>query len=227
MMRTWVPLPTVWIEQQGLKQFAWSDGGGGSDQASALICLMLIAHHTDGFGLARLTYGKIGDIAGLSRSKISGGLEVLAERGLIIKEQERSVVRLSNLNTAVGGWGMLPAKGLYSTTGRIPFFRRLHLRHRAELDALKLYLLFVARRDITRNVVDLSYDKIREYAGISRKKIPDALSLLSVNGLIRHERQPSDINDYATMNSYRLSYLDSYRHPGTTGRAQLVAAKEL
>lgn len=226
MTRTWVPIPTRWIEDHGLKEFTWADGGEGSNMTAALICLMLIAHHTDSFGLARLTYDKIGMVAGLSRSKISKGFDILIERGLITKEEQRSVVRLVDLNTAVRGWGMLPAKGLYSPTGRIPFLRRLHLRHRTELDALKLYLLFVARRDITRNVIELSYDKICGYSGISRKKIPDALSLLSVNGLIRHERHSSDINDYATMNSYRLSFLDAYRHAGTTGRAQLDAAKE-
>ncbi|RVI63909.1 hypothetical protein CN187_23755 [Sinorhizobium meliloti] len=85
----------------------------------------------------------------------------------------------------------------------------------------------MARRDVTRNVVDLSYDKIKEYSGINRKKIPDALTILAVNGLIRSERQRSDINDYATANSYRLSFLDAYRHGGTTGRAEINNAAAL
>ncbi|WP_234842818.1 hypothetical protein [Sinorhizobium meliloti] len=226
-MRKWVPLPTLWIEEHGLKDFAWADGGEGADTIASLICLMLIAHHTDAFGLARLTYDKVGTIAGLSRAKICNGLEILERKGLVIKSDQRSVLRLARLDTTSRGWGMLPAKGLYTATGRVTFFRRLHLRSRTELDALKLYLLFVARRDVTRNVVDLSYDKIKEYSGINRKKIPDALTILAVNGLIRSERQRSDINDYATANSYRLSFLDAYRHGGTTGRAEINNAAAL
>lgn len=225
MMRTWVALPTAWIEDQGLKQFSWSNGGEGSDEVAALVCYILTAHHTDSFGKARLTYDKIGLSSGLSRAKIARGLDVLVERELIAKEVQQSVLSLLRLDTSVRGWGMLPAKGFYTTTGKVSFFQRLHLRSRTELDALKLYLLFVSRRDINRNVIDLSYDKISEYSGISRKKIPDALTLLSVNGLIRSERQRSDINDYAVSNSYRLSYLESYRHGGTTGRAEIDAIR--
>jgi len=218
MMRTWVPLPTLWIENRGLNHFSWKDAG--SDAIAALICLVVIAHHTDNSGLARLTYDRINTMAGLSRAKISAGLAILDGAGLIGK-LDRSIFQLAHLNTRVRGWGMLPAKGLYNSSGNVPFFKNLHLRSRTELDAMKIYLLFVARRDIERNRIDLSFDKIKEYSGVSRKKIPAALSLLAVNDLIRSERQRSDINDYATSNFYRLSFLDSYRHGGTFGRADL------
>ncbi len=221
MMSTWVPIPTRWIEDHGLKEFKWEDGGKGSSAAAALMCYMLIAHHTNNLGLARLTYGTITTVAGISRAKISAGLDILLEQDLVSKEADQSVFRLSKLNTTVRGWGMLPAKGLYTSFGRVAFFQRLHLRNRTELDALKLYLLFTARRDTDKNIINLSYDKICEYSGLSRRKIPDALTLLAVNGLIRTERQRSDINDYATSNSYRLSHIDGYRHAGTTGRAQM------
>ncbi len=181
MMRTWVAVPTAWIEDRGLKQFSWTNGGGGSDEVAALVCYILIAHHTDSFGMARLTYDKINLISGLSRAKISRGLDVLVERELIAKEVQQSVLSLSRLDTSVRGWGMLPAKGLYTTTGKISFFQPPHLRSRAELDALKLYLLFVSRRDINRNVVDLSYDKISDYFRHQpEKRSPTPLTLLSV-----------------------------------------------
>lgn len=221
MIKKWVSLPTRWIEGGGLKQFAWKEQG--SDATASLICLMLIAHHTDNSGLARLTYDQFGMFAGLSRAKISNGLKILEDAALIIR-RDRSVYQLVNYNPSVSGWGMLPAKGLYSGGGSVPFFKGLFLRSRVELDALKIYLLFVARRDSNRNCIDLSYDKISEYSGIGRAKIPSALTLLSVNDLIRSERMKSNINDFATSNSYRLSYLDSYKHGGTFGRQSVEVA---
>ncbi|RWB34760.1 MAG: hypothetical protein E5W85_09145 [Mesorhizobium sp.] len=86
---------------------------------------------------------------------------------------------------------------------------------------MKLYLLFVARRDNETNRVDLSYDKITEYSGIARQHITSALTILSVNGWIVVDRQQSDLNEFATANSYRLRYLEPYRHAGTTGRAEI------
>lgn len=217
-MRTWAPLPTQWIERGELKQLMWQEGG--ADAIASLICLILVAHHADPSGAARLTYERIGDIGGLSRAKISGGLTILEGKELVGRS-DRSTFRLIGLNMQAPGWGMLPARGLYSAAGSVPFFKRLHLRQRAELDALKLYLLFVARRDRIRNRIDISYDKIFEYSGVHRSKIPDALSILAVNGLLRVERQRSNMNEYATANSYRLSHLDPYRHEGTYGRSNL------
>lgn len=222
-MRQWVPFPTIWIEEGGLKHLRW--GELRADAVSALICMILLAHHRADNGTSRLTYEAIDDIAGLSRAKISAGLGILIEAGLV-ERAERSTFQLTNLDPTKRGWGKLPAKKLYSSHGGIAMFRDFSLRKRAELDALKLYLLFVSRRDNTTNRVDLSYDKITEYSGVQRKDITTALTVLSVNGWIAIDRYQSDINDYATANSYRLRSLEPYNHAGTTGRAQIEATTD-
>lgn len=221
MMKTWVPIPTKWITDHGLKDFQWSSGGKGSDEQAALMIYIMLAHHSDALGMARLTYTKINHISGLSRAKVSVGIDILLGRNLIAKENEQSVFRIQSLNMNVRGWGMLPAAKLYTVTGRLTFFKSLKLRSRAELNALKILLLFTERRDSTANIIHLSYDKINEYTGIHRSHIQDALSLLCVNGLIRVDQQRSEINQFAVSNSYRLAHIDSFKHRGTTGRAQM------
>lgn len=58
--------------------------GKGSDNVAALMVLTAIAHHADpDSGLSRLTYDQTAAITGLSRAKISGGLDLLEERGII------------------------------------------------------------------------------------------------------------------------------------------------
>ncbi|MER9708698.1 hypothetical protein [Mesorhizobium sp. M0213] len=220
IMRQWVPFPTLWIEDGGLKDFTWKSGG--PDVLAAFICMVLLAHHRGDGGAARLTYDSIDAVAGLSRAKIAAGLEILTKSGLA-ERVDRSTFLLPTLDPTQRGWGKLPAKKLYNSHGGIPMFKDFTLRKRSELDAMKLYLLFVARRDNETNRVDLSYDKITEYSGIARQHITSALTILSVNGWLVVDRQQSDLNEFATANSYRLRYLEPYRHAGTTGRAEIDA----
>jgi hypothetical protein len=88
-----------------------------------------------------------------------------------------------------------------------------------ELDAMKLYYLFAARRSRETNMAKIGYDKIEEYTAIPRNNIRGALTVLGANGLVHVERLTSDLSDHGVANGYRLTYLDSYRHMGTIGRA--------
>ena len=77
-------LPTGWINEKRLSELHWEAGGKGSDNSAALLCLAAIAHHasmTD--GTARVTYGPLCKATGLSRSKLSDGLDVLEKMKLI------------------------------------------------------------------------------------------------------------------------------------------------
>src|ERR1700686_4548251 len=106
----------------------------------------------------------------LSRAKLSNGLDVLEAQQTIIREPEgRSTLGLANYDRT-GGWGKLPARRLYSM-GRIAAFTDFHLRSPAELVALKLYFLFVARRGNDTNMANISFDKIEEYTGLERHRI--------------------------------------------------------
>lgn len=215
-MRDWVRLPTSWIQAGGLKNFRWKQGEG-ADNIAALIVLMVLAHHAeDEDGTAKLSYDAIQKMTTLSRAKVSRGLQVLEERGIVARLSARSSYELLGYDRSQG-WGKLPARKLYANENVVAL-RDFHLRAIAELDALKLYLLFIALRDNESNLARISYDKISDYSGIDRARIKAGLSLLVVNGLVHVERGPSAMSEYGVSNAYRLAHLDPYNHSGTRGR---------
>ncbi len=217
MLPSWVKLPNFWIEAKGLRDFRWARGEG-ADNLAALMGLTVISHHIDAdSGIARLTYDELCATTTLSRAKLSAGLGVLAEHGLIEREPEgRSTYRLACYNPAAR-WAKFPAKGLYRH-GTVAAFTDFRLRLSAELEALKLYFLFASRRDRKTNMASITYDKIEGYSGVARNNIRRALSLLTANGLIHVEHVPSAISENGVANGYRLAHLDTRRHMGTSGR---------
>lgn len=220
-MKGWVKLPTAWINGHGLKNFRWDPGTGG-DNIAALMCLMVIAHHADSeTGEAAVTYDKFQRATNLSRAKVSGGLDVLQRLGIIDRrvEKRRSTYRLIGMDKK--GWGALPAKPIYTTTGQIKFLRDFNLRKSVELNALKLLFLFVARRGTDTNAANISYDKITEYTGISRDKIRSAISLLVTHEMVHVDRAPSAISNSGVSNAYRIPHIRPYWHMGTSQRERL------
>lgn len=223
--KEWVKLPSKWIEEGGLSAFRWSarTGHANADNVAALMVLIVLAHHVDETdGVARLTYDELETLAGLSRAKLAKGLDLLGSRGVIERNLGRSVFKLAEFDPEKG-WAKLPCRRLYSGN-RVAAFDDFKLRKPAELNALKLYLLFAARRGRDTNLANLSYEKITEYAGISREHIKAALSLLAAHNLAHIERLPSTSNEIGVANAYRLVGLDSFNHMGTRGRGMDAAA---
>lgn len=220
-MKTWVKLPTAWINAGGLKAFRW-DRGQGANNIAALMCLMVIAHHTDpDTGEASVTYDTFEWATGLSRAKISGGLDVLEKLGLMERrvERRRSTYKLAGVGPI--GWGALPAKPLYAGGKRLSFLQDFNLRKATELNALKLYFLFIARRGRDTNAANISYDKIEEYTGIGREKIRSALSLLVTHGMVHVDHIPSNMNKFGVSSAYRIPHIRPYIHQGTSAREKL------
>jgi DNA-binding transcriptional ArsR family regulator len=214
----WTKLPSSWIDAGGLRVFRWD--GQGADNIAALLTLAVIAHHIEpDTGIARLTYGELSDMTSLSRAKVSAGLSLLGARDLIDRTPEgRSSYGLRHYDP-MAGWAKFPARGLYHN-GVVWAFTEFRLRRRAELEAMKLYYLFAARRSRETNMAKIGYDRIEEYTGVPRNHIRGALTVLGANGLVHVERLTSDLSDHGVANAYRLTYLDSYRHMGTTGRGE-------
>lgn len=219
----WVRLPSERINNGWLKDLRW-ERGRGADNVSALMVLIAIAHLADqDTGQAFATYEAIAKATHLSRAKISAGLDVLERQDVIARNVDgRSTYQLIDFDLG-GGWSKLPAKRMY--TSGITALKDFTLRRSAELNAMKLYLLFVARRDNGSNLTNISYDKITAYSGIDRSKIKQALSVLVLAGLVHVERMPSDISDYGVSNAYRLSHLNPHTHMGTRGRAMIEVAR--
>jgi hypothetical protein len=102
--------------------------------------------------------------------------------------------------------------------GRISAFADFRLRSVTELNALKLYLLFVARRDRKTNMAHLSYDKIEEYAAILRPRIKAGISLLVTQGMLHVEHLPRQGEGEGIANGYRIVGIEPTVHMGTSNR---------
>lgn len=218
-MRQWVKLPSRWIEEGGLANFEWGREGGSS-QTAALMVLLAIAHHTSlEDGTARLTYDTLQWATHLSRTKIADGLDILADRDLLVRAPAgRSTFQLANYNPK-RGWSMIPAKKLYTSQG-IAAFSDFSLRKKTELDALKAYLSFAARRDSKFNRAHITYKQLEKYAGISQARIKAAISLLLVNELIVVDQKEREGEEFGMSFAYRLKHLSPRIHQGTTDRVE-------
>ena len=217
-LRKWVRLPSKWIRRQGLRALQWDSEGRGADNIAALMILTAIAQHTSADrGVAKLTYDALCFMTALSRAKLSNGLDVLERIKVVERTPEgRSSYKLSNFSLN-GGWAMLPAECMYSS-GKIAAFSDFHLRNETELNALKLFFLFVAQRGGDTNMANIGYDKIVEYTAIDRSKIKAAISRLVVIPLVYVEQVPSKKNPLGFANAYRIVGLNPYKHMGTMGR---------
>ncbi|MGD0735302.1 MAG: hypothetical protein ABR976_09155 [Terracidiphilus sp.] len=219
-LKKWVRLPSDWINyRHGLKRLQWKADGAGSDAMAALMALTAITHHAnDQSGIAWRTYDDLCFATGLSRAKLSNGLDVLEKLQVIERMPEgRSTYKLSGFNPNER-WAKLPAQGMY-TSDRIAAFKELRLRKESELNALKLYFLFVARRSRETNMAQISYSRIEEYTGVERAKIKSATSLLAALSLIYVEHLPTINYASGIANAYRIVGIDTYKHMGTQGRA--------
>lgn len=215
--RDWVRLPTNWVREEGLVDFRAAPGSLANEIA-ALMNLIAIAHLADGqTGIARATYDDLTRMTGCSREKVARALDILHDRELVDFSLGRSQCRLENYDPEAGGWAKLPCKRLYCDDTIAPF-PEFYLRKRAELDALKLYLLFIAFRDNWTNQAMIGFDKISEYTGIHRQHIKTGTSLLVSHGLIHIEHMASEERLEGVKNCYRLVGIDPYNHQGTRGR---------
>jgi len=213
----WVMMPSEWINDGGLKTFRWARDVG-SDSIAALMVLAPILHRADReTGLTKLTYDDFQSATTLSRPKVSAALDLLETRKLIDREPHgRSTYLVREWNPS-HGWAKFPARDLYRE-GTVAFFEELKLRSRVELDALKLWYFFAARRDNDVNLAKVTYDHIVDGTGIPRERIKGGLSLLAANGMVHIERIPSRHSEYGVANAYRLPQIDPNRHMGSVGR---------
>lgn len=211
-----VKLPVRWIDAGGLKAFTWKQGG--SDETAALMLLAVLAHHMDSDdGSVRMTYDQLCQAASLSRAKVAGGLSILEARHLIERiAGQRSGFRIVDYNP-LANWAKFPVRGLYRGD-RVHAFTEFKLRSRVELDSLKLYFLFAARRSKELNMAPISYEKITEHSGVANDRIRPALNILGVNDLVHTERFTSTRAESGIAHAYRLTHLDGNRHLGTIGR---------
>lgn len=230
-MREWARMPSYWLRDDNnlpLPSMRWS-GPQKADQIAALMLYIVLVQNTNDrpnainieAGTCSMTYTQLSDVTGLSRAKVAGGLKILLNLRVIssVGTGRKSIFKITNYENS-GGWGKLPAKGLYSKDlRRVDAFHTFHLRKKNELNALKVYLIVIALRDDAKNYAIVGYEKLSRYTGIHKNELKSAISLLINLNLLQVDSGNSDINQYATMNMYRPCHLEAYKHRGTTGRS--------
>lgn len=234
-MKEWVKLPTEVFRNfaiSPLGKMTWK-GQNKSDYIAALMVYIVLVHHVNdhdsisagGKGTVTLSYDKLCDLTGVSRTKVSKGLKVLESVSMIEKGfiGRANVYSITNF-LCKSGWAKLPAKGLYDKgMSRVEAFASFKLRSKIELHALKIYLVIAAFRNNTTNHTQLSYEKISEYSFVQKNDIKSALSLLVANKLIQVDSIPTELNEFSTSNVYRLCHLEVHKHRGTIGRSTTLA----
>ena len=236
-MKEWVKLPTAVLRDvthSPLGRMTWK-GQNKSDYIAALMVYIVLVHHVNdhdsisagGKGTVTLSYDKLSDLTGISRTKVSKGLKVLDSLSMI----ETKLVGRTNVYSIINfeclsGWAKLPARGLYDKgMSIVQGFTSFNLRSKVELHALKIYLVITAFRNNATNHTQLSDEKISEYSFVQKNDIKSALSLLVANKLIQVDSIPTELNEFSTSNVYRLCHLEVNKHRGTIGRSTTLATK--
>ena len=233
-MLEWTKIPSARFidgDNSPLNEMRWK-GDTKSDYIAALMLLIALTHHANDrdslangkLGDIQISYNKLSELLGISKTKISDGIQILKRLDLI----KVSTKRRPNIFTVVGledgvRWGKLPAKGLYDKTlSKIRVFETFKLRNKVELNALKIYLVIIAFRSSEAGNTKIGYEKIAKYAFMQRNDIKSALSFLVVNDFLQVDSEVTNINEFSTANVYWLRHIEPHKHRGTVGRKDLT-----
>lgn len=238
-MLEWTKIPSVRfldVADSPLHKMKWS-GDAKSDYIAALMLLIVLSHHASDkdslangrLGDTQMSYDKLTELLGISRTKVSNGIRVLESLSLI----KVSTNKRPNIFTIIGlaegaRWGKLPAKGLYDKKlSKVKVFESFKLRSKVELNALKIYLVVVAFRDSQIGYTKLGYEKITQYAAVQRNDIKPALSFLIANDFLQIDTEATDLNQFSTANVYWLRHIEPHKHRGTIGRKDVTQSVEV
>ena len=161
--------------------------------------------------VARLTYDDLGALTGLSRARISAGLQKLIRVGMIWRVDESSSYGLVGFGSRKR-WAKLPGSALLSA-GRTEFypFKHFTLRSKHELNALKLHLYYANARSQENAYCEVSYRVIHERTGVPERDIPRANSFLISCGILQRTRGlPSEDVKQHEANKYHLTGYEGF-----------------
>lgn len=217
----WAKIPTAWITHDSkLPGFSWKQHGSNATAALILFIALAIRLNQSKIGKKvgqdrsrpsfRASYENLQTLTALSRAKIAAGLHFLKELEMInVSRKGRMNQYLLRGITEYGNWAQLPQTHLLGPGG-LPF-SKFQLRHRNELNALKLYLLLLAYRNTKTNFTALGYDKICDLSGLMKNDVPPALSLLINLDLVRVEQdEPINGEVGRPHNRYRIRGLSAH-----------------
>lgn len=207
-----------------LKSLVWRKDGSSS-MAALMILIALSIRLNESlkgrkFELAAprpttvaVTYDELQRMTGFARATVSGGVEQLVMLGAIsrVKIGRTNHYDITGLNTK-GGWCQIPQTKLLQGDGSLSI-KKLE-RKRVTLYALKLYVLFMARRRQAFNTASISYAGIMKWTGMRRADIGPAVQLLIAWELVDVSEEIDDrhIDENDRSKRYRIRGLKALQH---------------
>ncbi len=215
--RRFARLPNRWIFDGGLERFRTSPSHRGVTGAAlkVLVAILLRAEHAAAAsagpnqGSAALTYSELEQLTDLSRAMVSKGLRRLEAEDLISTTREgqggKGRYRLSGYGPD-DTYGRMSVSALYGqgSTERIRWLHQISLRNEADLNAIKLYLLFCAHANKESWSTTIGYTKIEEKTGINDGRTRRALSVLYEHNLVRVRRIQDGVDGRNPPNTYDI-----------------------
>jgi hypothetical protein len=161
--------------------------------------------------IARLTYVDLNLLTGLSRERISAGLQKLMQVGMIWRVDGVSTYGLTGFGVGKR-WAKLPGSALMSL-GKTHFtpFKMFTLRSKHELNALKLHLYYANARAHNNAYCEAAYPTIHDRTGVPEKDIPRANAFLIACGILERTRgRPQENVAQHESNKYYLAGCNSF-----------------
>ena len=217
----WAKMPSRWLAHTDDRPcpLAALDWGSHRTHATAALMLMLglsvrlnLSHRqktfdetaTRGHEVA-VTYDELQHMVGFARKTVSKALMLLEAMDAveIRREGRRNIYAMPDVLIA-GAYCQVPQSHLMGRSrDQLLSLRDFPTERRISLNAMKLYLLLLARRDWKRDTAAISYDGIMRYTGMRREDIPAANSMLVAHDLVR-TAEDKDERDYDRSKRYRV-----------------------
>ncbi len=195
---TWANFPSVWVRYPKpcpLTTLSWRDHRSQGTAALVLLIALSIrlnqSHRKvppkEQTESVAVTYDDLQSLTGFPRPTIAKALMLLESMGAIKihKKGRASVYELPEVKVP-GRYCQVPQG--YLLDGKEAELRRLTrlpTRTRACLNAMKLYVLFLAYRNHRFDTTAIGYEAIMAHTGMRRADIPEAFSLLVAHEMVR------------------------------------------
>lgn len=228
VLMAWSRLPPDWVLEGRLAQLNWKDHKAAS--TAALLLLLPLAHHmavtptpTCPYGYAKISFNDLAEITGVSKPLIRPALNLLSDVLGVVRIEVAPFGgshRYGFVADTERNFRKVPARGLYDRDAkRLVIADYFKLRSKAELNALKLYYLFIVMRDESKNYASVAYSNIEKYTGVRESDVKKANSHLINAGLIHVDQVLAPEQTYRH-NAYRIIGIKPRIHAGTQNLAE-------
>ncbi|XWY22628.1 hypothetical protein ACNGTP_10665 (plasmid) [Bisgaard Taxon 45] len=195
-------LPNEWIRNGRLKEFIATVRRGES--IAALKCLLALNLCMDfySYTTSEISYSQLENMTNLSRPMVCTGINILLSRNIIEIEKESSgrSARVYRFVKVDERWSKVPK---YKVAD---FIKNINNRGMSSLSALKIYLVLLTVRNNKSDIVNIGYEKIRNYTGLQSKDIRPGWQVLYEHKLIEVTQEMDGFTRKYKNNSYTVLF---------------------